>query len=87
MAQSKRINQKKNFPMRVIVSTICTPPYGISKYLVDIIQATLNKNQDKVKNSRSFLSQAQTWKIEPDGIQVSYDVSNLYPSISIDKAI
>ena len=73
--------------MRVIVSTIGTPPYGISKYLVDIIQPTLNKNQHKVKNSKSFVSQAQTWKIEPDEIQVSYDVTNLYPSIPIDKAI
>ena len=31
--------------------------------------------------------QAQAWKIEPDEIQVSYDVTNLYPSIPIDKAI
>ena len=73
--------------MRVIVSTIGTPPYGISKYLVDIIQLTLNKNHQKVKNSRSFVSQAQAWKIEPDEIQVSYDVTNLYPSVPIDKAI
>ena len=78
---------EKNFPMRVIVSTIGTPPYGISKYLVDIIQPTLNKNHHKVKNSRSFVSQTQTWKIEPDEMQVSYDVTNLYPSIPIDKAI
>ena len=80
MAQSKRINQK-------IASTIGTPPYGISKYLVDIIQPTLKKNHHKVKNSRSFVSQAPTWKSEPDEIQVSYDVTNLYPSIPIDKAI
>ena len=71
MAQSKRINRKKNFPVRVIVSAIGTPPYGILKYLVDIIQPTLNKNHHKVKNSRSFVSQAQTWKIEPDEMQVS----------------
>ena len=70
--------------MRVIVSTIGAPPYGISKYLVDIILPKLNKNQHKVKNSRSFVSQAQTWKIEPDEIQVSHDVTNLYPSIPID---
>ena len=78
---------EKNFPMRVIVSTIGTLSYGISKYLVGIIQPTLNKNQYKVKNSKSFVWQAQTWKIEPDEIQVSYDVTNLYPSIPIDKAI
>ena len=73
--------------MRVIVSTISTPPYGISKYLVDVIQPTLNKDHHKVKSSRSFVSQARPWKIEPDKIQVSYDVTNLYQSIHIDKAI
>ena len=41
---------EKNFPMRVIVSGIGTPPYGISKYLVDIIQSTLNKIHHKVKS-------------------------------------
>ena len=64
MAQSKRINRKKNFPMRLIVFTIGTSPYRISKYLVDIIQLTLNKNQHKVKNLKLFVTQAQTWKIE-----------------------
>ena len=72
--------------MWVIVSTIGTSRYRISKYLLDIIQPTLNKNQHKGKSSKSFVSQAQTWKIEPDKIQVSYDVTNLYPSIPFDKA-
>ena len=40
--------------MQVIVFTIVMPPYGILKYLVDIIQPTLNKNQHKVKNSDHF---------------------------------
>ena len=31
--------------------------------------------------------QAQTWEVEPDEIQVSYDVTKLYPSIPTDKAI
>ena len=35
---------EKNYPMRTIVSTIGTVPYGTSKYLVEIIQLILNKN-------------------------------------------
>ena len=31
---------EKNYPMRVVVSTIGSPPYGTSKYLVKIIQPT-----------------------------------------------
>ena len=37
----KAHNLGKKYPMRTIVSTIGTAPYGISKYLVEIIQATL----------------------------------------------
>ena len=40
---------EKNYPMRIIVSTIGTAPYGTSRYLVAIIQSTLNKNKDRFK--------------------------------------
>ena len=73
--------------MRTIVSTIGTAPYGTSKYLVDIIQPTLNKNKHRVINSSSFVNEAATWETTQKEIQVSYDVINLYPSIPIDKAI
>ena len=69
--------------MGVTVSTIGTPPYGMSKYLVDIIHPTFNKKQYKVKSSRSFVFQDQILKTEPDEIQVSYDVANVYPSLPI----
>ena len=78
---------EKNFPMRTIVSTIGTPPYGISKYLVELVQPTLNKNIHRVVNSSSFVNEAKTWIIDPTEIQVSYDVVNLYPSVPLDKAI
>ena len=60
--------------MRTIVSTIGTPPYGISKYLIEILQPTLNKNEHRVINSSSFVNEAKTWSIEPTKVQVSYDV-------------
>ena len=72
--------------MRTVVSTIGTPPYGISKYLVKIIQPTLNKSQHKIKDSAEFANEAKTWKISPADIQVSYDVVNLYPSVPLGKA-
>ena len=67
--------------LQVTVSTKETPPYRIAKCLVDIIHPTLNKSQQKVKNSRSFVLQVKTWRIEADEIQVSYHFSYLYPSI------
>ena len=72
---------EKNYPMTTIVSTIGTPTYGISKYLVEIIQPTLNENNKKNQNSTSFVREAKDWKIQPTEIQISYDVVNLYASI------
>ena len=73
--------------MRTVVSTIGTPPSGISKYLVKVIQPTLNKSQQKIKNSIDFVNKAKSMENIPTEIQVSYDVDNLYPSVPLDKAI
>ena len=73
--------------MRTTVSTIGTARYGTSKSLVDIIQTILNKNKHRVIDLSSFVNEAATWEITLEEIQVSYDVTRLYPSILIDKAI
>ena len=52
--------KKLSYPMRTIVSTIGTAPYGTSKYLVDIIQPTLNKNKHRLINSSSFVNETAT---------------------------
>ena len=76
----------KNYPMRIVVSTIGTVTYGISEYLVKLIQPILNKNRTRLKNSISFVKEASNWAIDKDEIQVSYDVINLYPSIPLKEA-
>ena len=73
--------------MRTIVSTIGTVPCDTSKYLVEIIQPTLNKNINHVINSYTFVKEAKTWEIHQDEVQVSYDVVNLHPSVPVDRAI
>ncbi|XP_012559209.2 uncharacterized protein LOC105845706 [Hydra vulgaris] len=45
---------EKDYPMRPVVSTINTPPYGTSDYLVKIIQPTLNKNKNPNEAQVSF---------------------------------
>ena len=77
---------EKNYPMRIVVSTIGTANYGISDYLVKIAQNTLNKNPNRVKNTQTFVEEAKTWEIGKDEVQVSYDVVNLYPSIPVKEA-
>ena len=76
---------EKQYPMRLVVSTIGTPPHGISAYLVKIIQHTLNKNPTRLKNSTSFVEMARNWNISPTEVQVSFDVINLYPSVPLKE--
>ena len=38
---------EENYPMRAVISTIGSPLYGTWKYLIKIIQPTLNKNSFK----------------------------------------
>ena len=68
--------------MRTIVSTIGTVPYGTSKYLVEIIQPTLNKNINHIINSYTFAKEAKTWEIDQDEAQVSYDIVNFKHSFT-----
>lgn len=78
---------QKNYPMRLVVSTVGTVSHGLAELLVDIIQPTLDKNHSRLKNSTTFANEAKEWEINSDEIQVSYDVVALYPSVPIKKAI
>ena len=68
--QIKAHKVTKNYPMRNIVSTVGTPAYKVSSYLVKIIQPTLNKNDVKITNSSSFVNEAKSWVINPEEVQV-----------------
>ena len=78
---------EKNYPMIIVVSTIGTPSYRTSEYLVKIIQPLLKRNETRLKNSSTFVDLSKTWTIDPNEVQVSFDVVNLYPSVPIKKAI
>ena len=69
---------EKNYPMRAIVSTIGTAQHGTSRYLVSIIQPTLNKNEIRIKNSQGFVEEAKNWRIDPDEFQFPLIFSNFY---------
>ena len=45
--------------MRAIIPIIGTPPYGISQYLLELIQPTLNKSKYKIINSLSFVNETK----------------------------
>ena len=62
------------------------PVDRISEYLVKVIQPTLYKNETRLKNSQTFVQTSDTWLIDKNEVQVSYDVVNLYPSVPVKEA-
>ena len=62
-------------------------PYGISRYLVESVQRTLNNSKYKITNSPLFVNEAKNWLVKRDEIQVSYDIANLYPSVPFNEAL
>jgi len=83
----KAHKSQKNYPMRLVVSTIGAPMYGVSKHLVSLIQPVLDKNESRLKNSSAFVEKAKEWTIGDNETQVSFDVVALYPSVPIKKAM
>ena len=80
---------EKSYPLRIVISTISMPNYGISttyNYLLKTIQPVLNKNKTHLKNSFDFISKANSWNIDKDKVQVSFNVLNLNSSIPLKEA-
>ena len=59
------------------------PPDAIPPWLYSI----LNKNRNRVINLYTFVQKAKKWEICQEKVQVTYAVENLYPSVTVDKAI
>ncbi|XP_065650611.1 uncharacterized protein LOC136078744 [Hydra vulgaris] len=79
----KAYKPEKAYHMRIVISTISTPNYGIFNYLVKAIQPIINKNYTRLKNSFDFINKTNSWNVDVNEVQVSFNVINLYPSIPL----
>ena len=78
---------KKNTPMRPIVSSIGTITYECAKYLADVLSPLMGKTEHHVRNSKEFAEYVQSLKVGPEEELRSYDVSALFTSVPVDKAL
>ena len=78
---------KKDMPLRPIVSSIGTISYGCARYLATVLSPLVGKTVHHVKNSSDFAREVKELKIEPDEELRSYDVSALFTSVPVDKAL
>ena len=78
---------EKCYPMQALVSIIGTLPSDVSHYLVELIQLTLNKSNNKIKNLSLFLNEAKNCLVQGNEVQVICDIIDPYSSVPINKAL
>ena len=70
-----------------IVSSIETITYECAKYLADVLSPLMGKTEHHVKNSKEFAEYVKLLNVGPDEELRSYDVSALFASVLVDKAL
>ena len=78
---------KITMPLWPIVSSIGIISYGVAKYLAKVLSPLVYKTEHHVKNSKDFVRDTRGIRIEPDEELWSYDVSALFTSVPVDKAL
>ena len=69
------------------MSSIGTITYAGAKYLADVLSPLVGKTEHHVKNSKDFAEYVKKLKVEPDEELRSCDVSALFTSVPVDKAM
>ncbi|XP_077986089.1 uncharacterized protein LOC144440576 [Glandiceps talaboti] len=78
---------KLNIPLRPIVSSVGSITYNCAKFLAGILSPLVGKSKHHVVNSQQFADAIKKERVEPDEELRSYDVTALFTSVPIDKAL
>lgn len=77
---------KPGNPLRLIVSTINSAAYKLSRFLATILRKSF-KSKYSVKNSQQFVKLLKTIKITAGNVLASFDVVNCYGNIPTKMAL
>lgn len=78
---------KENVPLRPIVSTINSPPYKLSKYLIQILTHLTNNSNYNIKNTHTFKNYIENITLKKDDKLHSFDVVSLFTNIPLEVAL
>ena len=79
--------QTANTSLCPIVSSIGTSTYACVKYLADVLSLIVGKTEHHVKNSKEFAEYVNNLKVGPDEELRSYNLSALFTSLPVHKAM
>ena len=78
---------KANYPIKPIVSSCGSITYNAVKYLTSVLTPLVGKNGHSVKNTKELVDKLKGMEIPPGQKLVSYDVTALFTSVPVDKAL
>ena len=78
---------KNTTPLRPIVSTIGSVTYELSKFLTNILSPLVGSTSHHIANTVDFVSKIKDLDLSDQEIMVSYDVSALFTSVPVPKAV
>ena len=78
---------KNNTPLRPIVSSCGSITYNAAKYLASILTPLVGKNCHNFKNTKELVDKLRDLEIPPARKLVSYDVTALFISVPVGKAL
>ena len=80
--------QKKENPLRLIISTIGTYSYETSKYLSKVLEDYFSPTfKYVIKNSFDFVNKLSRRVLEKDDFMISFDAESLFTNRPIDEII
>ncbi|XP_070550371.1 uncharacterized protein [Ptychodera flava] len=79
--------RKQNTPLRPIISSAGTITYNCAKLVADVLSPSDRQTDHHVVNSQHFAKCMQNRRVEEDEELRSYDVTALFTSVPVDKAI
>ena len=77
---------KQNIPLRQVVSMIKTPPYGLAKYLDNIIKPCI-PSQHMLSSSTEFIDKVTNIDLPDNYCLVSFDIVSLFTNVPLTEAI
>ena len=69
------------------MSSVGSITYNSAKYLAKVLSPLVGKTEHFVKNSQHFVSLVKDKRVEEDEVLISYDVSALFTSVPVNKAL
>ncbi len=78
---------KEGTPFRSIVSSCGSLSHGTAKELTRILKPLIGQNGHNINNTKDFVDRISSRQLSDGEIQVSFDVSNLFGNVNIDKAL